>query len=82
MVFFACAHATSSRVGSLRLPVGRAVLLMAPTVLAWPACAWDAALTTRLAAFAGFALAYGGAAAGLGLLPLRELRDVARRIRD
>jgi O-antigen/teichoic acid export membrane protein len=82
VVFFACAHATLSRVGSIRLPAGRALLLMAPTALAWPASAWDAALATRLVAFGGFALAYVGAAAGLGLLPLRELRDVARRMRD
>jgi O-antigen/teichoic acid export membrane protein len=81
VVFFACAHTTSSRLGSMRLPAGRALLLMAPAALAWPAGACDVDPTTRLAAFAGFSLAYVAAAAGLGLLPRRELRDVARRLR-
>jgi O-antigen/teichoic acid export membrane protein len=78
---FAASSITALARDGLKLPVLRPLALAAPALLAWPASAWQAPLAVRLAAAALFAAAYLGLGAGLGLLPPREMREIARRLR-
>jgi O-antigen/teichoic acid export membrane protein len=80
-LFAACTLATLWRRGGIRLPLGRPLLLMAPTLLAGPASRWDATLGERAAALALFTVLYLGLAVGLRLLPVSEIRTIASHLR-
>lgn len=80
-LFFGAAVVSLRRASGLSLPLGRTLLLMAPAALAWPATSWEASLPARLGALLAFAVAYLGLATGLGLLPAREIREIADRLR-
>ena len=54
---------------------------MAPAALDWPSAGWDAGPGARFAALAGFAAGYAALALGLRLVPLDELREIARAVR-
>lgn len=80
-LFFGVSVTALRRIGRVQLPIGRSALLIAPVALAWPASAWSAGPAERAVALAVFVAAYLGAAVAGGLLPAREMREIAVRLR-
>jgi len=80
--FFACSYASLGFFGHLWLPLRRTLLLLAPTLLAWPAWAWEAGFAARFAAACVFVALYAGYAIILHLLPAKELAEITRLARS
>ena len=78
VLFFACAYTSLGFFGHLWLPLRRTLLLLLPTLLAWPAFIWEADLAERAGAACAFVAAYAVYAVVLKLLPAEEIAEITR----
>jgi O-antigen/teichoic acid export membrane protein len=80
-IFFASSYVLLGCSTGLWLPLRRTLQLLLPMAVAWPAVIWQGSFGSALIAAAGFVLLYAVAAAGIGLLPVREAREIIQAVR-
>lgn len=81
-VFSLSAYVTLGVFGNCWLSLRRCLLLMMPSLLAWPAHAWDVSFAWRVVASVGFTIGYVALALCFGLIRLEEVRSLLQIIRN
>ena len=79
-VFALVSYYTLGVFGHCWLSLRRSLLLMAPSLLAWPAYAWDVSFAWRAVASVGFTVVYVAMAISFNLISAKEIQKLLNKL--